>query len=180
MKLRDLLARHEPRAPLRYSVKAGLGALIAILILGVLLDSTGLPLLLAPFGASTVLLFGRPRGTLAQPVNVVAGYTVSALVAYGVAQIFPGVLWATGASIGLSLVLMRVLRVTHPPAGAIPLIAFGDTLDVLELLEGVVLGSVILVAIALVWHRIPPQQEYPKKGDADAWRRNPLEDTWDE
>lgn len=180
MRLSELLARHEPRVPLRYSLKAGIGALLAILILGMLLESTGLPLLIAPFGASTILVFGRPRGVLAQPVNVVAGYTIAASVAFGASQLFPGVLWATGASIGLSLVLMRVLRVTHPPAGAIPLLAFGETIEVLALLEAVMLGSVILVGLALVWHRLPPRQNYPKKADPEAWRRNPLEDTWDE
>ena len=162
-----LLARHETTVPLRYTLKAGLGAFLTILVLGLLLAGTGLPFLVAPFGASTILVFGRPSGALAQPINVVAGYAVAAIVAFAAAQLFPGVLWATAISTGLSLVLMRTLRVTHPPAGAIPLLAFAEPVNVLQLVEAVLIGSVALVAVALVYHRLPPSQPYPRVPDAD-------------
>jgi CBS-domain-containing membrane protein len=57
---------------------------------------------------------------------------------------------------------MRSLRVTHPPAGAIPLLAFAEPVAVLTLLEAVIVGSVTLVLLALGYHRLPPRQVYPK------------------
>jgi hypothetical protein len=62
--LARLIARREPAVPLAMNLKAGLGAFLAILLLGVLFDRTSLPFLLAPFGASAILLFGRPEGVL--------------------------------------------------------------------------------------------------------------------
>jgi CBS-domain-containing membrane protein len=161
--LARLIARREPAVPLAMNLKAGLGAFLAILLLGVLFDRTSLPFLLAPFGASAILLFGRPEGVLAQPINFVAGYAIAALVAFASAELFPGVLWATAISIGVSLVLMRVLRVTHPPAGAIPLLAFAEPGRDLQLVQAVLVGSTALVLIALVYHRIPPKQPYPMR-----------------
>lgn len=157
------MVRHEPGIPLRYSLKAGLGAFIAIIFLGVLLDRTGLPLLIAPLGASTILVFGRPSGVLAQPVNVVGGFAVAAVVSFIAAGLAPGILWATGISIGVTLVLMRILRVTHPPAGAIPLVGFADPVHIADLFAAVLVGSTTLVLFAMIWHHLPPRQPYPKR-----------------
>ena len=172
------LRRHEPDSPFRLNLKQGLGAFLAIVSLGLLLDGTGLPLLIAPFGASTLLLFGRPTSPLAQPINVFGGYLIGGSVAFASAALFPGVLWATAISLGISLMLMTALRVTHPPAGAMPLIAFHGEIDFLMLAEAVALGSVALVALALIWHRIPPRQPYPSGPEeyAEAIHREELED----
>ena len=172
------LRRHEPDSPFRLNLKQGLGAFLAIVSLGLLLDGTGLPLLIAPFGASTLLLFGRPASPLAQPINLFGGYLIGGSVAFASAALFPGVLWATAISLGISLMLMTALRVTHPPAGAMPLIAFHGEIDFLMLAEALALGSVALVVLALIWHRIPPRQGYPSGPEeyADAIHREELED----
>lgn len=181
-KLKEALApfldRHEPKSSYRLNLKQGLGAFLAIVTLGFLLDNTGLPVLIAPFGASTLLLFGRPASPLAQPINLFGGYFIGGSVAFASAALFPGVLWATAVSLGISLMLMTLLRVTHPPAGAIPLIAFAGEVDLLMLAEAMALGSAALMVLALIWHRIPPRQAYPSGPDeyADAIHREELED----
>lgn len=159
--LSHLTARHEPRVGLRLNLKHGLGAFLAILSLGSLLPMTGLPLLIAPLGASTLLLFGRPSSPLAQPSNLIGGYLVGATSALAAASLFPGILLATAVSIGLALMMMTLLRVTHPPAGAIPLIAFADPSNFGDVLLGVTVGAVALMLLALIYHRIPPRQSYP-------------------
>lgn len=155
------VARHEPRVGFRLNLKHGVGAFFAILVLGYLLDSTGLPLLIAPFGASTLLLFGRPSSPLAQPANLIGGYLIGATTAFISAALFPGVLWATASSLGLALMLMSLLRVTHPPAGAIPLIAFADPVEIMTVIGAVVVGSIAMTILAVLYHRIPPRQPYP-------------------
>lgn len=161
-----LLGRHEPGVSFGLNLKQGIGALFAILTLGVLLDRTGLPLLIAPFGASTLLLFGRPSSPLAQPANLFGGYLISATMAFLSVELFPGVLWATAISLAATLMLMSALRLTHPPAGAIPLIAFSGALDLWTLIEAVAVGSVTLMCLALIYHRIPPRQTYPNSSGA--------------
>ncbi len=159
------LARHEPEVSLRHNLKSGIGAFCAVLFLGFMLQRTELPLLIAPFGASTLLLFGRPSSPLAQPANLFGGYLIAGLSAYIAASIFPGVLWTTAVSLGVSFMLMTFFRVTHPPAGAIPLIAFASPVDVLFLVEAVAVGAVTLTLLALIYHRIPPRQTYPSPPD---------------
>ena len=56
---------------------------------------------------------------------------------------------------------MAMLRVTHPPAGAIPLVAFASHFDLPMLTAVVLAGSVLMIAIGVLHHRIPPSQQYP-------------------
>lgn len=49
--------------------------------LGLISTWSHYPLVVAPFGASTVLLFGHPNSPLAQPRNIVLGNTLAAAVA---------------------------------------------------------------------------------------------------
>ena len=62
---------------------ACLGALLGIVLTGlicrsVLGDSSSLPLIVAPLGASAVLLFAVPTSPLAQPWAIIGGNTISA------------------------------------------------------------------------------------------------------
>ncbi|EKO3674819.1 HPP family protein, partial [Vibrio metschnikovii] len=63
------------------SIFAGFGAFLAIGLLS-FLDSTlnEVALLMAPFGATAVLVFGVPSSPLAQPKNVIFGHLITAFV----------------------------------------------------------------------------------------------------
>ena len=58
-----------------------IGGLIAISCLGILSNLSNYSLLIAPFGASTVLLFGVPNSPLAQPRNLILGNLIGAISA---------------------------------------------------------------------------------------------------
>jgi CBS-domain-containing membrane protein len=74
---------------------------------------------------------------------------------------FPDI-WVAGAvAVGFTVVIMRALRVTHPPAGAVPILGFGNGIHGTSLLLVIMAGVAILVAIALVVHAIPPRRTYP-------------------
>ena len=62
-------------------IRSFIGGLIAISCLGILSNLSTYPLLIAPFGASTVLLFGAPNSPLAQPRNLIFGNLVGAISA---------------------------------------------------------------------------------------------------
>ena len=88
--LRTLLTRHEPVRGIGEHAKSALGAVAGILLIGALAYVTALPLLLAPLGATAVILFGYPGGALAQPVNVFGGYLLATVVGVATAMLFPG------------------------------------------------------------------------------------------
>lgn len=155
------LHRHEARGHALAHLKSGVGAVLAISLVGFAAVATGLPMLIAPFGATAVLLFGQPKSPLAQPANIIGGYLIAAVVASLALWLFPGQWEAAAAAVGISIAAMAMLRVTHPPAGAIPLVAFASHFQLPMLTAVVLLGSVLMIAIGVLHHRIPPRTQYP-------------------
>src|SRR5262245_2386630 len=121
--IRTFMARHEPAGAIRAHLKSGLGAIIGIAAIGLLASATGMPLLIAPLGATVVLLFGQPASAFAQPINIFGGYLLATVLGVMAALAFPGVSLIAAVAVGVAIAGMLLLRITHPPAGAVPLIA---------------------------------------------------------
>lgn len=122
-------------------VRGALGGMLGIAIAGgvtLLLEMKGLeqaglaalPFLLAPLGASAVLVFCVPASPLAQPWSVVGGNMVSAIVGLTAGHLL-GTPWlAASVGVGLAIVAMSLTRSLHPPGGACALLyALGATGD---------------------------------------------------
>src|SRR5690606_11931 len=80
------------RVPWTEAVRAGVGALVGLGLTGLFLLSPLIDLqqglfLMAPFGASAVLLFAVPNSPLAQPWSAIVGNVVAAVVAIAVCMI---------------------------------------------------------------------------------------------
>ena len=128
---------------------------------------TAEPFLIAPFGASCVLLFGVPKSPLAQPANVIGGHMLAAVVALGFRSFLPPDWWAVAIVVGLVIGLMVAVRLTHPPAGATPVVIMLSDPGPMFLLEPMLVGTVALVAIAWVVHKLPPHTPYPMVQEPD-------------
>ncbi len=160
--IRLLTTRHEPEGHLLGHLKSGFGAALGLGIVGALATLTGWPLLIAPLGASVVLLFGQPGSPLAQPANVFGGYFLATIVAVLTALAAPGLWWAAAVAVGLAVAMMLAARVTHPPAGAVPLVAMASPEVAPLLFVTLLLSAVTLVGLAVLLHRLPPRVIYPK------------------
>ena len=161
-RLLDFIHRHEPQGEALVHIKSGTGALVGMTVVGGIAALTGLPLLLAPFGATAVLLFGQPESPLAQPANVFGGYVLGAVVSVLLLGLLTPSWWVATIAVGIVIALMAAFRVTHPPAGAVPLVAFSTGMHP-EMLFLVTLGGALcLVAMAVVHHWLPPRRVYPK------------------
>jgi len=161
---------------------------VALLIMSLLhikcLGATGLPLVIAPFGASAVLVFGAFRSPLAQPRNVIGGQVVSALVGVTVYQLHHQLLQlhqlaqfyqligggyeAINIALAVSLAIgfMHMTGTLHPPGGATAFVAVagGESIHNLGywyVLTPCLAGSLLMVLIALIVNNIPPRQHYP-------------------
>ena len=108
----------------RAIVGAGLGIFVTALLSRWWVDPT-VPAtwLVAPVGASAVLVFAVPGSPMAQPWAVLGGNTVSALAGITCALLIGDPVWAAAAGVSLALVLMFSLRCVHPPGGATALLA---------------------------------------------------------
>jgi len=152
--MKGFFHRHQPPASIKRSAIYGIGGLIGIALLGALTDYTDTYLLMAPFGASCVLLFSVPASPLSQPINVLAGHMLASIVALALRVFFPNIWWAVGIAVGLSIALMAALRITHPPAGADPIVIFMLDPEIDFLVAPVFLGSIVLIATAVFTHRL--------------------------
>jgi CBS domain-containing membrane protein len=79
--------------------------------------------LMAPLGASAVLVFGAPASPLAQPWSVLGGNVISACIGVLCASVVPNVVLAGAIAVALAIAVMFQLRCLHPPGGAMALSA---------------------------------------------------------
>jgi CBS-domain-containing membrane protein len=162
-RLLDFIHRHEPQGEMLAHIKSGTGALVGMTIVGALAALTGLPMLLAPFGATAVLLFGQPESPLAQPANVFGGYLIAAIVSALMLGLLTPTWWVATVAVGIVIALMLAFRVTHPPAGAIPLVALSTGMHPEMLFLVILAGALCLVAVAVIHHWLPPRRVYPRR-----------------
>lgn len=155
--VKRFIHRHLPADDVRAWVKAGLGAAVAMGIIGWLGTVSHEPWLIAPFGASCVLLFSVPKGPLSQPINVVGGHLSASALALALRMVLPPEWWAIAIAVGAAVALMAALRITHPPAGADPVVIFLSDPGWGFLVVPIFTGSLVLVGVATLVHLIPPR-----------------------
>ena len=137
------------------SLVSGIAAAVAIGVLAYADNSQEyLMLLMAPFGASAVLVFGVPDSPLAQPKNVILGHLLTAFVGIVFTQ-YIGVNPATLAiATGVGITGMLVTKTTHPPAGANPILIMLAGQSWSFLVTPVLIGSITIVAVGMVHKRL--------------------------
>lgn len=124
--------------------------------------------LVAPIGASAVLVFGLPSSPLAQPWAVVGGNTVSALVGIAVMHLAPpGAVAAPAVAAGLAVALMLATRCLHPPGGAAALLTvLSGVVDWRFAFFPVALNSLLLVTAGAVYNRATGRSYPHRPGEA--------------
>jgi len=146
-----------------------LGATLGILVTAWMCHMAGgaaagaWPWLVAPLGASAVLVFAVPASPLAQPWAVVGGNTLSALVGVACVRWVGSPELAVSLAVGLAIALMFALRCLHPPGGASALlVALNAIGDPRFALFPVLLNSLLLVATGIVYNHAT-RRSYPHR-----------------
>ena len=143
-------------------IQSFIGGLIAISCLGILSNLSTYPLLITPFGASTVLIFGAPNSPLAQPINLIFGNLLGAISAILCVFLLGSSSLTSGIAFGLTIFLGQAFRCLHPPAGAVALLGVLLKASPIFIFIPVLSGSLILLGIALVFNRfLKREQSYP-------------------
>lgn len=156
---RDWLRAFRP-APMavdaRERLRVVLGAGLGMLLTGLLCHWSGSPgavWLVAPLGASAVLVFGVPASPLAQPWAVIGGNTLSALVGIACLHAIGTPVLAAALAVALAIALMFGLRCLHPPGGASALLmVMVGVQDWHFALFPVLINSVLLVAAGIAYN----------------------------
>jgi CBS domain-containing membrane protein len=148
----------------RERARSLIGAMLGIFITGVLSQlaigaGSSLPWLIAPMGASAVLLFAVPASPLAQPWAVFGGNVVSALAGVTCAKLIGVPIAAAGVAVAAAIGLMFALRCLHPPGGAVALsVALGGPAVAGYgygfVLSPVALNTLLLVVAAIMYNKL--------------------------
>ena len=143
------------------------GGLVGILFTAVICHpwSAGahaaLPWLVAPMGASAVLVFAVPASPLAQPWSVIGGNTLSALVGILVVRWLGPADWTAALAVGCAIGVMFALRCLHPPGGASALMmVLGGVSSPSFALFPVFVNSVLLILAGIVYNNAT-RRRYP-------------------
>mmetsp|Transcript_5539 Transcript_5539/g.8487 ORF Transcript_5539/g.8487 Transcript_5539/m.8487 type:complete len:161 (-) Transcript_5539:165-647(-) len=135
------------------AIIAGLGAAISFAALHVVHDNVlaaqDLSCLCPPLGAVAVLLFCLPGAPASQPKAVIGGHIVAGLVGYAVVQSGQQLAYNYGEAIAvaLTITLMTLLKVVHPPAGAYAFLYVNKGMGWKGIFAPGLVGAIVLVAV---------------------------------
>ncbi len=133
-----------------------------------------LPWIVASMGASAVLLFAVPMGTLSQPWAFAGGHMISGFIGVTVAMLLPGhILTAAALAVSLAIFAMYITHCLHPPGGATALSAVVGgaqihTLGYAYLITPLLVNVAVMLAWAFVVNNLLPNRSYPS--GLTAWR----------
>ncbi|WP_323769649.1 HPP family protein [Antarctobacter sp.] len=171
------------------ALRAGVGALLGLGLAGLFLLSPEVDLalglyLVAPFGATSVLLFAVPNSPLAQPWSAVVGNIVAALVGVAVCLTIADPTLRVALAVGLAITATILCRAVHPPAGAVAMTAAMSPDAIAKLgfwfaLTPIAAGTVALVLLATVYARLTgrhyPFRQFDEPSRHGTEDRNPSE-----
>jgi len=110
-------------------------------------------MIIAPFGATAVLLFSVPDSHFSKPINIFAGYLIATLIGLIVLKYSSGNWLSVGAGLGATIMIMYLFNVIHPPAGANYFIVILGQLT-MSAIEPIFIGLVSLVTIGITVKKI--------------------------
>lgn len=148
----------KPPPPRRIAVQI-LATAGALLLANAALSFTHYPWLLPSLGGSCVILFGMPRGAMAQPRSFIGGHLLATVVGlvFRLSYETAGgsiAIWVAFA-VGTALAAMAVTRTIHSPAGANPVVVFAEEADWLFLLSPLLPGLATLFLVAFAVNNLP-------------------------
>ena len=125
--------------------------------------------LAASFGSSVVVVFGYPENEFAQPKNVLLGHLLCAFIGilfvtlFKISQDRTIFFLAIGIAVGLSVMLMMVLKIAHPPAGGNTIVVILAQDSFQFLLFPIMAGAVTIIIGGIIYNRFILKKKYPLK-----------------
>ena len=125
--------------------------------------------LTAAFGSSVVLVFGYPENEFAQPKNVFFSHLLCAFIGivfvtlFKISQDRTIFFLAIGLAVGLSVMFMMALKITHPPAGGNTIVVMLTQDSFQFLIFQIMVGAVTIIIGGVIYNRFILKKNYPLK-----------------
>jgi len=157
--------------PLLGGIGAGvtIGILAYITFQSILSDSIYGFWLAASFGSTVVVVFGYPDNEFAQPKNVLFGHLLCALIGilfvtlFKISQDRMIFFLAIGLAVGIAVMLMMALKITHPPAGGNTIVVMLAQDSFQYLIFPIMVGAITIIIGGVIYNRFILKKNYPKK-----------------
>ena len=158
--MRRIIKIHQPKASWKEIVFDLVGGAVVIGALALITDATHMPLLWAPFGGTAVIVFAAHKSPFSQPINVLGGHMISAVISLLLVWLLPHNVWSLMLIVGVVIAAMRFARLTHPPAGANPIVIYLTKASWFVVLPSLAVGSLAILLLGFLMHRMT-RTEYP-------------------
>ena len=125
--------------------------------------------LVTTFGSTVVLVFGYPENNFAQPKNVLLGHILCTLVGiifvtlFKITQDRSIFFLMVGLAVGISVALMMVFKITHPPAGGNTIIVMIAQDSFQFLIFPIMVGAITIIIGGVIYNRFILKKKYPLK-----------------
>lgn len=135
------------------AIIAAIGSILGLTLIGLVAQETQSMMIIAPFGATAIILFSLPHSPAAKPLSVLGGYLIASWVGafflyYGLSD------WLyLGIGFGVVLFVMQIFDVIHPPAGAHYIVVTQATLNI-NSIEPLFVGLLSLLAAAFITKKV--------------------------
>ena len=157
--------------PLLGGIGAGvtIGILAYITFQSILSESIYGLWLATSFGSTVVVVFGYPKNEFAQPKNVLFGHLLCALIGiifvtlFKISQDRSIFFLAIGLAVGISVMLMMALRITHPPAGGNTIVVMLAQDSFQYLIFPIMAGAITIIIGGVIYNRFILKKNYPIK-----------------
>jgi len=118
--------------------------------------------LISSFGSSMLLLYGYPESTFSQPKNIFFGHLLTSIIGVIFLYFIPLPIYILiPLAVGVGIGLMILLKVTHPPAGANPIIVIMGSVSLDFLINPIITGSLIILIFGVILNRLILKKKYP-------------------
>ena len=118
--------------------------------------------LITSFGSSMVMLYGYPESSFSQPKNIFFGHLLTSIVGIIFLYTIPLPIYLLiPFAVGSAIALMMMLNVTHPPAGANPIIVIMGSVSLDYLINPIILGTLIILIFGIILNRLILKKNYP-------------------
>ena len=123
--------------------------------------------LAASFGSSVVVVFGYPENEFSQPKNVLFGHLLCAFVGivfviiFKITQDRTVFFLALGLAVGIAVMLMMALKITHPPAGGNTIVVMIAQDSFQFLIFPIMVGAVTIILGGIIYNRLILKKKYP-------------------
>jgi len=160
--------------PVQLNIKAKVLSLLACfcaiffiaIITQTFIGTSNAPIIVASMGASAVILFFIPNSPLAQPWPFVGGQLCSAFIGISCALNISETASSAAVAVGLSVLVMLLLRCLHPPGAATALapVMAGDSITSLGysfMLVPVSINLGFMLILTIIINRWVLNRDYP-------------------